>query len=58
MATPQLGKVYAAGRYTETYLLYTQSLVDYMLAQQELRRPARGEYSHQRVVSLAGAVLE
>ena len=53
-----LGKVYAAGRYTETYLLYTQSLVDYMLAQQELRRPARGEYSHQRVVSLAGAVLE
>ena len=53
-----LGKVYAAGRYTQTYLLYTQSLVDYMLAQGELRRPERSEYSHQRVISRSGAPLQ
>lgn len=53
-----LGKVFAQGRYTQTYLLYTQSLVDYALAQGELRRPERSEYSNQRVVSRTGAVLE
>ena len=53
-----MGKVFSTGRYAQTYLLYTQSLVDYIMAKGELRRPERSEYSHRRVVSRAGVVLE
>ena len=53
-----LGKVFSSGRYTQTYLLYTQSLVDYISAKGELRRPERSDYSHQRVVSRTGTVLQ
>ena len=53
-----MGKVFAAGRYTQTYLLYTQSLVDYIQVKGDLRRPARTEYSHQRVIARSGAALE
>lgn len=52
-----LGNVYAAGRYVNTYLLYTQSFVDYVLAKGALARPARGDYAHQKVVTKAGAAL-
>lgn len=53
-----MGKVFATGRYAQTYLLYTQSLVDYIQVKGELRRPARADYSHQRVISRSGTVLE
>lgn len=52
-----LGKVYAAGRYVNTYLLYTQSFVDYVLAKGTLSRPQRGDYAHQKVVTKAGVTL-
>ncbi|MDF1482406.1 bifunctional metallophosphatase/5'-nucleotidase [Extensimonas sp. H3M7-6] len=52
-----LGKAYAAGRYVNTYLLYTQSFVDYVLAKGTLSRPQRGDYAHQKVVTKAGVTL-
>jgi len=52
-----LGTVYNAGRYVNTYLLYTQSFVDYVLAKGTLARPARVDYSHQSVVTAAGVAL-
>ena len=52
-----LGPVYAAGRYVNTYLLYTQTFVDYLTATGPLARPARGEYSHQKVITRGGVAL-
>lgn len=52
-----LGKVFSAGRYVNTYLLYTQSFVDYVLAKSSIARPAPSEYSNQVVVTSAGVTL-
>jgi 5'-nucleotidase len=52
-----LGKAYQAGRYTNTYLLYTQTFVDHVLAQRTLRRPTRDNASHQKVTLSNGQVL-
>ena len=52
-----LGTVYSSGRYVNTYLLYTQSFVDYVLAKGSITRPARSEYSNQKVVTTAGVTL-
>lgn len=52
-----LGVAYSAGRYVNTYLLYTQSFVDYVLAKNTLTRPARSDYSHQKVVTATGVTL-
>jgi 5'-nucleotidase len=52
-----LGNAYNAGRYVNTYLLYTQSFVDYVLAKTTVARPARSGYSHQSVVTKAGVTL-
>jgi 5'-nucleotidase len=52
-----LGPVYAAGRYVNTYLLYTQTFVDYLTANGPLARPARTEVSHQKVITRDGVTL-
>lgn len=52
-----LGTAYTANRYVNTYLLYTQSFVDHVLAKGSLARPARADYSHQTVVTKAGVTL-
>ena len=52
-----LGTVFKAGRSVNTYLLYTQSFVDYVLVKGSISRPARGDYSHQSVITSAGIVL-
>ena len=52
-----LGTVFKAGRSVNTYLLYTQSFVDYVLVKGNISRPARGDYSHQAVINSAGIVL-
>lgn len=56
-----LGVAYKAGRYVNTYLLYTQSFVDYVQAltlnSLTLARPAPGDYSHQSVITKAGVLL-
>jgi 5'-nucleotidase len=52
-----LGTAYNAGRYTNTYLLYTQSFVDFVLTKGAVGRPARADYAHQRVVTPTGTQL-
>jgi 5'-nucleotidase len=52
-----LGPIYAAGRYVNTYLLYTQTFVDYLTATGPLARPARTEVSHQTVITRDGRTL-
>ncbi len=52
-----LGKVYQEGRFVNTYLLYTQSFADYLIARQQVKRPARGDYSHQQVITASGQTL-
>jgi 5'-nucleotidase len=52
-----LGTVFKAGRSVNTYLLYTQSFVDYVLVKGSISRPARGDYSHQAVITSAGIAL-
>lgn len=52
-----LGTAYNAGRYVNTYLLYTQSFVDYVLAKGTVARPARADYAHQRVTIATGVQL-
>ena len=55
----RLGRLYDAGRYVNTYRLYTQTLVDHLQALGGiLRRPAPSDYAHQRVVTRAGVVLQ
>lgn len=52
-----LGEVTEDGRSVNTYLLYTQSLVDYLQRQGNVSRPARSEYSHQSVTTASGVLL-
>jgi 5'-nucleotidase / UDP-sugar diphosphatase len=52
-----LGTAFNAGRYVNTYLLYTQSFVDYVLAKGSIGRPARADYSHQNVITATGVKL-
>jgi len=52
-----LGAIYKAGRYVNTYLLYTQSFVDYVQALGTIARPTVANYSHQKVISKAGVAL-
>jgi 5'-nucleotidase / UDP-sugar diphosphatase len=53
-----LGKVHAAGRYVNTYLLYTQTFADWLVARGgTVSRPAAGDYSHQKVIGVAGVAL-
>ena len=52
-----LGELYKAGKYVNTYLLYTQSFVDYVKAKGSISRPARSDYSNQKVITKAGVAL-
>lgn len=53
-----LGQVHAAGRYVNTYLLYTQTFADWLVARGgTVSRPAAGDYSHQKVIGVAGVAL-
>lgn len=52
-----LGVAYRAGRYVNTYLLYTQTFADWVIANGSIARPARAEYSHQVVITRSGATL-
>jgi len=51
------GTVYATGNYVNNYLLYTQTFVDYVLAQGNISRPAAANYAHQKVTTVGGTVL-
>ena len=52
-----LGLVTADGRNVNTYLLYTQSLVDYLSQAGTVQLPTRGDYSHQQVIDRNGMLL-
>ncbi len=52
-----LGNAYKSGAYVNTYLLYTQSFVDYVKAKGSSARPVRADYSHQQVITKAGLAL-
>ncbi|SDR86284.1 5'-nucleotidase [Halopseudomonas sabulinigri] len=52
-----LGEVTADGRSTNTFLLYTQSLVDYLLKTGMVSPPLRADYSHQQVIEANGNTL-
>ncbi|MEH6564291.1 MAG: 5'-nucleotidase C-terminal domain-containing protein [Halopseudomonas sp.] len=52
-----LGEVSADGRSTNTFLLYTQSLVDYLLKINTVSPPLRADYSHQQVIEANGNTL-
>ena len=52
-----LGAVSKSGRMVNTYLLYTQSFVDYLSTRNPLKRPNRADYSHQSVVNAKGEKL-
>lgn len=51
------GTVFATGNVVNNYLLYTQTFVDYVLAQGSISRPAAANYSHQKVITASGTVL-
>ena len=52
-----LGLVTADGRNVNTYLLYTQSLVDYLSQVGAVQLPQRSDYSHQQVIDRNGVLL-
>lgn len=52
-----LGRIHQTGHSVNTYLNYTQTFVDYLLARGTVSRPAAADYSHQRVISRDGRVL-
>lgn len=52
-----LGDVTADGRNTNTYLLYTESLVNYLKKMGTVQRPQRADYSHQLVIDRDGNPL-
>lgn len=52
-----LGAIYATGNFVNTYLLYTQTFVDYVQAKGNVARPAPEDYSHQKVTTADGRTL-
>ena len=52
-----LAGIHRDGHSVNTYLNYTQTFVDYLLARGTITRPAASEYSHQRVITRDGRTL-
>jgi len=52
-----LARIHQGGKSVNTYLNYTQTFVDYVLARGSVTRPAASEYSHQSVITREGKRL-
>lgn len=52
-----LAVAHRQGRSVNTYLLYTQTFIDYLQGKGTVTRPAAAEYSHQRVIAKDGRLL-
>jgi len=52
------GTIYKEGRFVNTYLLYSQTFVDYLKARPAVARPPRADYAHKSVVTKAGVALQ
>ena len=48
------GTQFKAGQYVNTYLLYSQTFIDYIKTKGSIGRVARGDYAHKSVVTKAG----
>jgi len=51
------GTIYKAGQFVNTYLLYSQTFIDYIKAKGSVGRVQRADYSHKSVVTKAGVRL-
>jgi len=52
-----LGEQFNAGNVVNTFLLYTDSFINYVRQKQSIGRPARADYSHKVVISATGQTL-
>ncbi|MEC7119886.1 MAG: 5'-nucleotidase C-terminal domain-containing protein [Pseudomonadota bacterium] len=52
-----LGEAYSAGNFVDTFLLYTDSFIDYVKQKGSISRLPRSDYSHKTVISADGTVL-
>ncbi len=52
-----LGVIHAAGKSVNTYLLYTQTFIDYVQARGRIARVPPDDYSHKRVIGADGVAL-
>ncbi|MDP4302111.1 bifunctional metallophosphatase/5'-nucleotidase [Leptothrix discophora] len=52
-----LGAIFRTGAYVNTYLLYTQTFADYVIANTPIARPLAGNYAHKSVITAAGVTL-
>ncbi|MGY0194019.1 bifunctional metallophosphatase/5'-nucleotidase [Leptothrix sp. BB-4] len=52
-----LGAIFRTGAYVNTYLLYTQTFADYVVANTPIGRPLAANYSHKSVITAAGVTL-
>jgi 5'-nucleotidase len=50
--------VYDSGAYINTYLLYSQTLIDYLKSRSSIGAVKRSDYSHKTVVTKTGRVLD
>lgn len=51
------GALFKSGQYVNTYLLYSQTFIDYIKAQGTIGRVPRSEYSHKSVITKGGTRL-
>jgi 5'-nucleotidase len=51
------GALFKAGQFVNTYLLYSQTFVDYIKAKGNVARVARSDYAHKSVITKAGVRL-
>lgn len=52
------GTIYKEGRFVNTYLLYSQTFIDYLKVRPDVVRPPRADYAHKSVVTKAGLTLQ
>jgi 5'-nucleotidase len=52
------GAIYSSGAFVNTYLLYSQTFIDYIKSRSSIGRITRSDYSHKTVVTKAGITLD
>jgi 5'-nucleotidase len=52
------GAIYSSGAFVNTYLLYSQTFIDYLKSRSSIGRITRSDYSHKTVVTKAGITLD
>lgn len=52
------GQMYNSGAYVSTYLLYSQTFIDYLKARPSIGAVRRSDYSHKTVITKTGTTLD